>query len=161
MVTNLRTCDLTGPLGLEDTRPALSWQLTGITAQTAYHVRVAGLWDSGEVESADQRVVYGGEPLTSRTAARWQVRVRDADGNWSGWSEEARFELGLLSAGDWSAAWITHPDWYDGDDDPRVGEGHPLPLLAGEFTVARPVAGARLYVAGLGVYVASVNGSPV
>ncbi|MEV4172890.1 family 78 glycoside hydrolase catalytic domain [Nonomuraea sp. NPDC049709] len=161
MVTNLRTCDLTDPLGLETTRPALSWQLTGTAAQTGYHVRVEGLWDSGEVDSADQRVVYDGAPLTSRTAARWRVRVRDGAGRWSGWSREARFELGLLGADDWSAAWITHPDWYDGDDDPRVGEGHPLPLLAGEFTVAGPVAGARLYVAGLGVYVASVNGAPV
>ncbi|MEV0823153.1 family 78 glycoside hydrolase catalytic domain [Nonomuraea rubra] len=161
MVKNLRTCDLTDPLGLETTRPALSWQLAGVTAQTAYHVRVEGLWDSGEVESADQRVIYGGEPLASRTAARWRVRVRDADGGWSGWSEEARFELGLLSAGDWSAAWVTHPDWYDEHDDPRVGEGRPLPLLAGEFTLAAPVRSARLYVSGLGVYVASVNGSPV
>lgn len=161
MVKNLRTCDLTDPLGLETTRPALSWRLSGVSAQTAYHVRVDGLWDSGEVESDDQRVRYGGEPLASRTAARWRVRTRDAAGNWSGWSEEARFELGLLSAADWDASWITHPDWYDADDDPRVGEGHPLPLLAGEFTVDRPVASARLYVAGLGVYVASVNGAPV
>ncbi|QFY07436.1 Bacterial alpha-L-rhamnosidase [Nonomuraea phyllanthi] len=161
MVTNLRTCDLTDPLGIEITRPTLSWQLTGTGAQTAYHVRVEpGLWDSGEVESADQRVAYAGRPLTSRTAATWRVRVRDADGTWSGWSEDARFELGLLAPDDWTAAWITHPDWYD-EGDPRAGEGRPLPLLQGEFTLAKPVARARLHVAGLGVYVATVNGAPV
>ncbi|SEF82954.1 alpha-L-rhamnosidase [Nonomuraea solani] len=159
MVTNLRTCDLTDPLGLETTRPTLSWQLTG-PAQTAYHVRVDGLWDSGEVESADQRVVYGGTALTGRTAARWRVRTRDAAGDWSGWSAEARFELGLLDPADWTAAWITHPDWYD-EGNPRAGEGRPLPLLAGEFTLTRPIERARLYVAGLGVYVASLNGAPV
>ncbi|MEV0614264.1 family 78 glycoside hydrolase catalytic domain [Nonomuraea sp. NPDC050404] len=161
MLKNLRTCDLTDPLGLETARPVLSWQLDGVAEQSAYHVRVPGLWDSGEVESADQRVTYGGEPLTSRTAARWQVRVRDAEGRWSDWSREARFELGLLEATDWTASWITHPDWYDENNDPRVGEGHPLPLLAGEFTAKGAIAQARLYVAGLGVYVASVNGAPV
>jgi hypothetical protein len=159
--TNLRTCDLTDPLGIEATRPVLSWRLTGAAAQTAYHVRVDGLWDSGEVESADQRVVYGGEPLAGRTAAIWRVRTRDETGRWSEWSEPARFELGLLEPEDWSASWITHPDWYDEGGDPRVGEGRPLPLLAGEFTLAGQVAAARLYVAGLGVYVASLNGAPV
>ncbi|TMR98008.1 family 78 glycoside hydrolase catalytic domain [Nonomuraea basaltis] len=164
MVTNLRTCDLTDPLGIEITRPSLSWQLT-VPAQSGYHVRVgsaegaADLWDTGEVDGADQRVVYAGRPLTSRTAAHWQVRVRSG-GTWSDWSPSARFELGLLSPDDWTAAWITHPDWYD-EGNPRAGEGRPLPLLAGEFTLAKPVARARLHVAGLGVYAASINGTPV
>ncbi|WP_326627869.1 glycoside hydrolase family 78 protein [Nonomuraea fuscirosea] len=167
MVTNLRTCDLTDPLGIELTRPPLTWQLAGAPTQTGYHVRAgsspgaADLWDSGEVDSADQRVTYDGHPLTSRATVHWRVRVRDGDGNWSGWSDEARFELGLLKAADWSAEWITHPDWHGADGDPRVGEGCPLPLLAGELTLAGPVVAARLYVAGLGVYVASVNGAPV
>ncbi|MFI7700349.1 family 78 glycoside hydrolase catalytic domain [Nonomuraea sp. NPDC049480] len=164
MVTNLRTCDLTDPLGIEITRPPLSWRLT-VPAQSGYHVRVgsaegsADLWDTGEVDGPDQRVVYAGRPLTSRTTAYWQVRVRSA-GTWSDWSPTARFELGLLSPDDWTAAWITHPDWYD-EGNPRAGEGRPLPLLAGEFTLAKPVVRARLYVAGLGVYAASINGTPV
>jgi alpha-L-rhamnosidase len=166
MVTNLRTCDLTDPLGIEITRPSLSWRLTGISGQTAYHVQAgleegtAGLWDTGETDGPDQRVRYDGRPLTSRTAVHWRVRVRDAAGRWSEWSPSARFELGLLSPEDWTASWITHPDWYD-DADPRIGEGLPLPLLAGEFTLDKPVIRARLHVAGLGVYVASVNGVPV
>ncbi|MEU6784801.1 family 78 glycoside hydrolase catalytic domain [Nonomuraea angiospora] len=161
MVTNLRTCDLFDPLGIEITRPTLSWQLTGATTQTGYHVRVEpDLWDTGEVESAGQRVVYDGRPLTSRAAARWRVRIRDADGRWSGWSPPARFELGLLSPDDWTASWITHPDWHD-EGNPRAGEGRPLPLLKGEFVLAQPVVRARLHVAGLGVYVATVNGGPV
>ncbi|MER6949573.1 family 78 glycoside hydrolase catalytic domain [Nonomuraea sp. NPDC000554] len=167
--TNLRTCGMTDPIGIEITRPALSWQLaaTGPDArQTGYHVRVspagggADLWDSGEVAGDEQRVEYAGRVLPSRTAAQWRVRVRDAAGRWSAWSESGRFELGLLRPDDWTASWITHPDWH-GEGDPRAGENHPLPLLAGECTLAGPVARARLYVAGLGVYVASVNGTPV
>ncbi|MGP3960705.1 family 78 glycoside hydrolase catalytic domain [Nonomuraea sp. 3N208] len=164
-MTTLRTCDLTDPLGIETTRPALSWRLT-VPAQSGYHIRAgsaegaADLWDTGEVDGQDQHVIYGGRPLGSRAVAYWQVRVRDAEGRWSGWSPSARFELGLLDPGDWTASWITHPGWH-GEGDPRAGEGHPLPLLAAEFTLAGPPARARLYVAGLGVYVASINGSPV
>ncbi|WP_053227419.1 family 78 glycoside hydrolase catalytic domain [Solirubrobacter soli] len=38
---------------------------------------------------------------------------------------------------------------------------NPLPLFARAFTAAMPVAKARLYVAGLGAYEATVNGKPV
>ncbi|MFC4006120.1 family 78 glycoside hydrolase catalytic domain [Nonomuraea purpurea] len=162
MVTNLRTCDLTDPLGIELPRPPLSWQLTDGSEQRGYHVQAgtregaADLWDTGEVEGADQRVEYGGRPPGGGATVYWRVRVRDAHG-WSEWSPSARFEAG---ADDWTARWITHPDWHD-EGNPRAGEGRPLPLLAGEFTLAQPVVRARLRVAGLGVYVASVNGTPV
>ena len=36
-----------------------------------------------------------------------------------------------------------------------------LPLLAKQFTLDKPVRSARLYAIGLGVYAASINGSPV
>ncbi|WP_327581556.1 glycoside hydrolase family 78 protein [Nonomuraea sp. NBC_00507] len=156
--TNPRTCDMTDPLGVETARPVLSWQLTE-GAQTAYHVVVDGLWDSGEVVSPDQRVAYDGTPLGSRERATWRVRVRDPQGRWSGWSESARFEMGLLHEEDWTASWITHPDWPV--DDPRGGEGHPLPLLAREFTLDEPVDSARLHIAGLGIYVATLNDAVV
>ncbi|NBE97279.1 hypothetical protein FE391_42545 [Nonomuraea sp. KC401] len=165
-MSNLRTCDLTDPLGIETTSPRLSWRLTGALAQTGYHLQAgsaegaADLWDSGEVESAEQRVTYGGAPPASRAVVHWRVRIRDAGGAWSAWSRGARFEMGLLNAGDWTASWITHPGWH-APGAPRAGEGLALPLLAGEFTVTGPVARARLHVAGMGVYVASVNGRPV
>ena len=38
---------------------------------------------------------------------------------------------------------------------------NPLPIFARAFTAAKPVAKARLYVAGLGAYEATVNGKPV
>ena len=168
----LRTLAMVDPLGIGDPRPPFGWRLsaTGPALTTAFQVQVAGteerlaagrpdLWDSGEVAGDDQQCRYGGTPLPARTAACWRVRVRDESGGWTGWSATARFELGLLAPDDWSASWVSHPDWY-AEGDPRVGEPHPLPLLAGEFTLSEAPVRARLHVAGAGVYYASINGAP-
>ncbi|MFC7622570.1 family 78 glycoside hydrolase catalytic domain [Microlunatus sp. GCM10028923] len=170
---DLRTLGMTDPLGLGDPRPPFGWRLPeSVPAQTGYRLQVAGspdalaegradLWDSGEVDGDDQHARFAGDPLDSRAAGWWRVQVRGADGTWSAWSAAARFELGLLRPGDWAGNWISHPDWYADDADPRVGEGLPLPLLAGEITLAAEPVRARLHVAGAGVYYASINGAPV
>ena len=168
----LRTLAMIDPLGIGDPRPPFGWRLsaTGPALTTGFQVQVAAteerlaagtpdLWDSGEVAGDDQQCRYGGAPLPVRAAACWRVRVRDESGAWTDWSETARFELGLLAPDDWSASWVSHPDWY-GEGDPRVGEPHPLPLLAGEFTLSETPVRARLHVAGAGVYYASINGEP-
>jgi alpha-L-rhamnosidase len=111
------------PLGVGDTRPLLSWQLTGAGhQQRAYQVRAAttmgrlrsgraDLWDTGRVASADVQVGYAGRPLSSRLPVCWQVRVWDEDGRVSAWSPPATFEMGLLNPADWTAEWIGNPGW--------------------------------------------------
>lgn len=152
------------PLGVDDPRPLLSWRLAR-GMQRAYRIRVASspsllpepdLWDSGWVRSGDSTgVAYEGKALRSRQRAVWQVRVRDTGGRVSDWSAPSSWEAGLLDPADWSPArWIQHAARDDTD---------PLPVLARTFTTAegRTVDHARLYVVGLGVYVATVNGRPV
>ncbi|BCJ30333.1 alpha-L-rhamnosidase [Actinocatenispora sera] len=163
----LRVDGLADPLGIDDTAPRLSWWLAGggtDRRQTGYQIRAAstraGLatpdrWDSGHVESADStQVGYGGPAPGSRDRVFWQVRVWDEHGRRGDWSEVASFELGLLSADDWTARWITHPDWLS------VPTDVPLPLLAKQFR-AGTVRRARLYLTGVGIYQASLNGRPV
>jgi len=49
---------------IDDPAPRLSWSLEGGQRQTAYQLRVEGLWDSGRVTSSDSvDVAYAGPPL--------------------------------------------------------------------------------------------------
>lgn len=128
-VTNLRCEYLKDPLGIDVSKPRLSWALeqrhqgTGDRGQrqTAYQVLVASseellkknqgdLWDSGEVVS-DRSVAipYGGRALDSGRTYHWRVRVWDNQGVVSSWSESARWTMGKLKPEDWSARWIGAP----------------------------------------------------
>ncbi len=125
VVTDLRCEYLREPLGIDDVEPRLSWKLLSTDElargqrQTAYQVLVAGdreqlavdqgdLWDSGRVESDQSHLVpYAGEPLASRMRCWWKVRVWDADGEASHWSEPAFWSMGLLTPDAWNdAQWI-------------------------------------------------------
>ena len=120
------------PLGIDVTAPRLSWEMNDVNRgakQTAYQIMVAStrenlaaekgdLWDSGKVASnQSSQIVYAGKPLVSRTQCFWQVRIWDAVGKPSAWSEPAMWTMGLLNPDDWQAKWIGH------DKEPSKAEG--------------------------------------
>jgi hypothetical protein len=159
----LRTEDLDCPLALGTVNPRLSWVLGSDergAGQAAFQVSAASdpallerpdLWDTGRVDAPVQRVTYDGAPLRSRQRVYWQVRV------WAATmvtSPVQWFETGPLSAADWPARWITHPLWVQ-------GEAAALPVLVRDFTLDAAPGSARLYVAGVGLYTARINGAPV
>ncbi|GAA3873362.1 alpha-L-rhamnosidase [Streptomyces sedi] len=172
VVTDLRVAGRADePLGVDDPAPRLGWRVTEAPdgwAQAAYHVRAAGsvaaltegplLWDSGRVESVAQHdIPWGGAPLPARQPVVWQVRAWSTRGDPTAWSRTASWETGLLTEADWGEArWIEHPDRRPED---------PLPLLARAFTLpgerAARVVDARLYLCGLGLHHAELNGEPV
>jgi len=166
-VDHLQVDDLTAPLGIDDTAPQLSWQVSGGTTaavQTGYEVRAAtsrslldsgnpDLWDSGRVaspQSAD--VKYAGKALDSREDVYWQVRTWTAAGV-SGWSAPSSWEMGLLASSDWSAKWIEDPLW--------TAPTNRWPVFGTTFTVKSKPAEARLYVTGLGMETTTINGRPI
>jgi alpha-L-rhamnosidase len=118
----LRCEYLENPLGIDMARPRLSWIVRSkarAKAQSAYRILVASepellakatgdLWDSGVVRSsATNQIEYAGMALRSHQACFWTVRVWDEDGKASGWSDYARWTMGLLDpANEWKAAWI-------------------------------------------------------
>ena len=108
-------CESAGnPLGIDQANPRLSWMLESKdqgARQTAYQIEVAGMWDSGKVESDRSIAIpYGGTALESGKTYRWRVRVWDGAGASSPWSEYALWTMGKLLPGDWSARWIMAPD---------------------------------------------------
>ncbi|GAB2964779.1 hypothetical protein GCM10023080_027530 [Streptomyces pseudoechinosporeus] len=122
--TGLQTQHLRSALGIDDTTPDLTWQLTGHgrdVMQSAYRIQAASsperlrqnrpdLWDSGQVASSAPRSVYAGKPLGSRDRVYWRVQLWSAS-TASEWSDIAAFETGLTRDEDWSGQWITHDDW--------------------------------------------------
>ena len=118
------------PLGIDDPRPGLSWQLTGPAGplQSAYQVIVAStlekvrantadLWDSGRTPGAAcTGVAYGGPALSSRQRCFWRVRVWDGAGQVSDWSAPAAWEMGLLDDADWMGDWLAVESQVERDD---------------------------------------------
>jgi len=152
------------PLGLDVPPPRFSWVLASEargTRQSAYHLLVStspeavsagkgNLWDTGRVESDQSTgVCYRGRPLRSGQRCFWRVRCWNEEGQAGPWSDAAVFEMGLLDEQDWTGTWI-------GGD-----RGISSPLLRKEFDLPDGLAGARLYISGLGGYEAFINGQRV
>lgn len=114
-------CDLReNPRGIETAHPRLSW--TGASSergdfQTAFQVIAASspellasntgdLWDSGKVESSEQRALYAGAPLHPSQQVYWKVRQWGKGGDVSEWSPIATWTMGILDPAEWSAQWI-------------------------------------------------------
>ncbi|MBD5084953.1 MAG: family 78 glycoside hydrolase catalytic domain [Clostridiales bacterium] len=155
----LKTEYLPDPTGIDITTPRLFWNCEGGVTQTAYQVVCRDendeiLWDSDKVSSISMRVRYGGAPLNSRARVAWAVRLWDENDRPGDWSETAHFELGLLSATDWTAQWIT--------GDYRVNKKlrYPVDCFRKTFET-RQVKKARLYVTACGLYEGRLNGARV
>ncbi len=158
---DLRCNYLRAPLGIADPRPKLTWTVTadgGEAVQTAYRIHVASseailgqapdIWDSGKVMTGQAtQIMYDGPPLTSGRRVHWAVRLWDEKGRPGPLSKSAWWEMGLLDEHDWEARWIAGPE--------------PCPIFRRAFAMSQPVARARLYLCGQGVYEAWLNGHPV
>jgi alpha-L-rhamnosidase len=169
-VAALRTEYQENPAGIDTRTPRLSWQLRSDVRgvlQSAYQVRVARselelragrslVWDSGRITSeASTHRPYGGPPLESAQTYYWQVRLWDAEGAATAWSDVATWEMGLLDPADWQASWV----------EPALPEdaktSGPSPMLRREFTLKGVVRRARVYVTSHGLYEIVLNGRRV
>ncbi len=166
-VVKLKCEHRVNPLGIDNPRPRLSWQMLDDrrgASQSARQVQVAEntkdlkdenklLWDSGKVESDESHLVpYDGPALTSRQHCVWRVRVWDQEGEQSEWSDIAEWEMGLLEKSDWQAEWI--------GPGKRPENAEFCPLLRKEFSI-NSITSARLYITARGLYDAEINGQHV
>ena len=176
-ITNLKTQNLVNPIGIQTTQPVFSWLLYSDKknkSQTAYRIVAASseeklnnkeydIWDSGKVtDSRNYAVMYEGKELSSMQKVYWSVMVWDEKEIPSEFSGTATFEIGLLKESDWVGKWITGSD--EGVIHTLLGKekeyNTAAPILSKEFTVDtdKKLISARLYISGLGVYEAHING---
>lgn len=154
----LRVEYLKNAIGIDITRPRLSWNCVGGVKQTAYQIVASDefdkkLWDSGKVESSQMvHILWGGNDLDSRAIVNWKVCLWDEKDVQGEWSEEAHFELGLIYASDWKAKWIS------GNYKVNKKVRYPVDCFRKKFLVEKPVKKARIYATACGVYESSLNG---
>lgn len=176
--TQLRVEYRTNPF-TDEAKPRLSWVLESGRRnqhQSAYRILVASkpelleagqadLWDSGKIAN-DQtaQVVYGGTALTSRQQCFWKVQSWDKEGQPGPWSQAASWEMGLLEAADWKAAWIGK-DFAPGTAPvPFKGKElllPPAPIFRKEVRVGQKLVKARLYITALGLFEFKINGQRI
>ena len=165
------------PAFLATAEPRFSWcyesQLDNVV-QTDYRIIVASseenalkgigdLWDSKEVDSSQMLYIpYQGSKLSSRDRCWWKVYTTVTYGKRNSKkrleSPVHQFEISLLSPDDWHAHWIGR----DYEDDSL--SGHTVVAaryLRKEFSLGKDIERARLYISGLGVYSAYINGREV
>lgn len=152
-IEHLKINHLTNPLGYDLANPTISYVVTEAAGkrQASAQVQVSLkedfseiLYDSGE---CDHVVSTGFElPVTLAPMTRyyWKVRVTDETGDCA-WSEVQWFETAKTVT--WQAKWIT----------PRL-EKQVQAAVWQEIEITKPVARARAYAVGLGLYEFYVNG---
>jgi hypothetical protein len=159
---NLRCEYAVNPLDVDTPNPRLFWTDESSERgqkQTAYEILAASspellaqdqgdLWDSGKVASDETiHIPYAGRPLESSQPVFWKVRVWDANGKNSAWSQPATWTMGILKPSDWNAKWIAGATNWE------------TLLLRQEFAVKPGLKRALIHVCGLGQYALSLNGN--
>ena len=148
---------MTNPMGFFMDGVSFSWKVDEARgkAQKAARVRVAAdekmqeiLFDSGMDEQADSLAYPVELALEPRTRYFWQVTVL-SDAEEEADSEVQWFETSKMSE-EWTGKWLTCDN---------TEKRHPI--FSKEIAPAKEVAKARLYVTGLGLYEAYIDGKKV
>lgn len=154
-IYNCEVNHLTNPLGFQMEKTVFSWSVGGTIAKKQQWSRLiisenpdlsAPKYDSGKtlLDSVSCEVAL---KMLPRTRYYWTVEV-EADNGEIAVSEVNWFETAKQEE-DWQAKWITC------DNQPRH------PIFSKEFAVKETPVQARLYICGLGVYEAAINGNKV
>ncbi len=172
-VTDLRAERMRDPMSLDTPVPRLGWRLESAlndVMQTSCRIIVAStrqkaldlegdLWDATISGDRSQWVPYAGRELRSGTPCYWRVMARTTQGD-TPWSEVAMWNVGLLNEADWAGMWIGldgASPWDVEDLHSRLSSRY----LRKEFDARGTVTRATLYICGLGLYEAYINGEKV
>ena len=174
-VSHLRTERMIQPMSVDTPTPRLGWAIdtdAGIkdVMQTEYHLIVAStrekaealegdLWDATVSSDQSQWVRYAGKPLRSNTRCYWRVKVSTTKGD-SDWSSVSMWNVGLLTESDWQGQWIglDHAMPWDKEVEHSQLSSRYLRTI---FEAEEGIRQATLYISGLGMYEAYLNGKKI
>ena len=174
VVTDLRTERLIAPMSIDTPTPRLGWRIESTkkdVMQTSYHLIVAStrqkaealegdLWDSQQSTDQSQWITYAGKRLRSNTRCYWRVKVSTTQGE-SEWSEVAMWNIGLLNESNWQGQWIGYDHampWDIEEEHSRLSARY---LRTTFDTDDQDISRATLYISGLGMYEAFLNGERI
>ena len=172
-VCDLRTEHMTNPMSLNTATPRLGWRIeadVNEVMQTGVHIIVAStrekaealegdLWDATLTTDKSQWLPYEGSKLRSDTRCYWRVKVATTKGD-TDWSEVAMWNVGLLTEADWAGRWIgleRAMPWDVEEEHSRLSARY----VRHQFQLDKTVRRATLYICGLGMYEAFINGQRV
>ena len=154
-IENMKVNHIENPIGFRMNKPVFSYVVSESTGkkQKAARIRIASdevmqniVFDSGMNQTISSLAFAAEISLQPRTRYYWTVEAEADDGD-RGQSEPAWFETGKMEES-WSGLWIRAPF-----------EEHPV--FQKEFELAKQVKSARLYICGLGLYEAYLNGGKI
>ena len=184
------TCNFkTEPVGIDTQAPLLGWKISSPqkeVMQSAYRIIVSenpdelnkesgALWDSGKIESEQAfNIIYNGKPFVSGKKYFWKVKIWDANGNESAWSETSWWQTGLFSdLPIENAKWIAIEELGSGlrlvpgihGSGDHLGDKavqRPIvPQFRKSFPLSQKPESATLFISGLGHYEAFLNGEKI
>lgn len=152
-ITNCKVNHLVNPLGFDLRETVFSFTAAGALGQRMTEARLtvtaegALVADTGWTSEMDARAWRVDVPLRPRTAYAWTVAVR-TDAGEEAVSGVNTFETALLEE-PWQAKWLT------------CDKGGRLPVFRKQVDVPKDLECARLYICGLGLYEARLNGEKI
>ena len=154
-VNNILCEYLYNPIGLGIRNPRITWNDLDVISQKAFEVKysVNGKEKSDLVYSSSMNYQFK-ESFNSKDIIKYQIRICDENNNWSDFSEEHSFEMGLLEKTDWKAKWIT------GNYKVNKKNRYPVDYFKKSFDVNK-ITKARLYSSAGGIYEAFINNQRV
>jgi len=127
-----------------------AYQILVASSAEKLHEDIGDRWDSGRVVSDRQvNVAYQGNPLASGETCWWKVRCWNRQQQPGDYSVAVTYAVGLLLQSDWQGKWIA------------AGREVSSPLLRTEFSVAKKMKRASVYISGLGYGELYINGNKV
>lgn len=172
-VVNLTAERLKNPLSLDTPTPRLGWQIVSQkndVMQTSAQIVVSSsrekaenldgdLWTETINGDKSQWISYCGKELRSNTRCYWRVKVATTQGE-SEWSDVNEWNIALLNEADWSGRWIGFDqanEWDVEAEHSKLSSRY----FRQEFKTEGNVKRATLYICGLGMYEAFINGKKI
>ncbi len=171
----LKTESRINPEGVSTLAPRFSWQISSAKpdlVQTSYRIQVAAsekelkkeknlLWDSGDVSGEESHLIpYTGAALKSGLQYFWRVQVMTSQGK-SKWSRTNKWSTALQSESEWTGHWIGQNSLSNPGETNKKNTRLAARYLRKTFTTDVDTKRAVLYISGLGMYEAYINGKRI